>query len=220
MSLEKQIKDILKFSDLMGNEVGDQSKIDLYVDLLNEEFNAQSEFRQSLRAGDKIGVRDGLADIFVVGVQLAYIGGGEDIAESIEELSVRENKGSEYDICVKAMFDHLAEILNLNSSDSIFDLSEDAIYLLAGVNIYADKYDINLAEDLGAVMKSNFSKFCVTDSQLSTSLIKWDNHGVKAEGRETGDSDYPYSIHAAEDSKKYPKGKLLKPVGFKEPLFL
>ena len=212
-TLAPQIADILKFSELMGNKVGDQSKIDLYVDLLNEEFNGQGEFRQSLRAGDKIGVRDGLADIFVVAVLHAHLCGYHFTDDSLTNSEIIKNSIQGMYV-TSNFFQKLSEILHENAS-GINDTS-NTVVLLAQCSFIAGD---NFAADLDAVMKSNFSKFCKSNYDAVQSSDMWHHKGVNCEYRETGDEDYPYSIHAAEDTKQYPKGKLLKPIGFKEPVF-
>lgn len=80
-------------------------------------------------------------------------------------------------------------------------------------------FDANV--DMKAVFDSNYSKLCATQEQLDASIAKYAAIGVEVLGQGTLPEA---SIISAKDQTVdgvfYPKGKFLKGVGFKKPVFI
>ena len=82
---------------------------------------------------------------------------------------------------------------------------------------YAISNNIPLKEDLQAVNKSNFSKFCKTPEEVQATIKKYAN--VSVYFKETGDTEYPFAVYADENTAFAPAGKLLKSINYQEPVF-
>ena len=211
-NLDKQVKQVLRLSSLMGNEINNQSHIDLYVDLLNEGFNGIGKFRLSLRSGDKIGIRHGLADIWIVAVQLAHLSG---YSIAISERSFKKgsiNHG--HDISAEHLFDYLSQILHYNADSPYHAVSSEVVLLITELSRFATDHDIDQAADLDEVIRSDLSKFCKTREEAESSVDAWDSRGMFAEIRETGDDEYPYSLHS-KNNWSITEGRIMQPINFK-----
>jgi len=71
------------------------------------------------------------------------------------------------------------------------------------------------------VLAANLSKLCVSAEEASDTFGFYENMGVECEAMKIGDN--LYSVNCAKDvtidDKLYPKGKLLKNINWREPVF-
>lgn len=196
-----QLKKVVQFARLMGIEKGNQQHIDLYVDLLQEEFN---EFRLATRASDEIEIRDGLADIWVIAAQLNMLCGWQ--SNSFYRMVEFTEIGSG--------FEELSYVLSCNAKGI-----GPENYCVNDVVGWCEKYSkcngYNLVNDLDEVMRSNLSKFCDDELIMSESLDHWKSEGVNVYGKKIHGK---YAIYAGEgNGSDYPAGKLMKPLHYQKP---
>lgn len=85
---------------------------------------------------------------------------------------------------------------------------------LLGLEMAAAHADINLGAAFGIVHRSNMSKLCTRD-EIEATERKYDDLGVTVEFTEV--SDGMYACRSACDHPDYPRGKLLKSVGYQSP---
>lgn len=197
-----QLMKVARFAKLMQIEKGNQEHIDLYVDLLQEEFD---EFRKATRANDVIEIRDGLADIWVIATQLNMLCGW-----CFYDPEVRRGDAS-------AGFEFLSSILSCNCIGTRID-GCDISDIIKWCEIHSWLKGASLANDVDEVMRSNLSKFCKTTEELNESMNHWSNKFFNVVSKPTGDPQYPFAIYSAKgNGSDYPEGKLMKPLHYVKP---
>lgn len=203
--MKAQLDQIERFRRLRGAEVGDRKAISLYVDLLTEELT--DELRKAVRAQDRTLCRDGVADCFVVAAQLHALLGAAYYPPLTRGTSTTLFAGMQL----------LAEIQFEDATDDKLDddITGYTESFLSWCARWAKESSINLAADVDAVMKSNFSKFHTTEVSALHHIAKLDTQGAPAEFRE---AEGLYGVYAM-GCNKYPAGKLLKPDHYQGPVF-
>ena len=206
--LQVELNRVVEFNKLMGREVGNREHLFLQSQLLVQE--GIKELSEAVYKQDRLKLRDALADTAVVAMGGVYISGGSSKAKTLNGFLGFIYKSIA--VCVESVAD---ESLNPDY------MADDFYDVIHWVKAYSKSNDIDIADDLRAVNDSNLSKFCKSPQEATETMLKYQREfGVPSEYRQTGNEDYPFAVYSTETVGDFTKGKLLKSVNYKSPVFL
>ena len=210
--LKTELDRAMEFNALLGQEVGNRDAIYLQSALLVEE--GIKELSDAIYKQDRLLLRDALADTAVIcagGVRLC----GYDLSSEIANQSVScVCNSADYVFIFSAEL--VCHTLNNSKLDVISDDYESVIYELMD---YSKTAGVDLAADLKSVNDSNLSKFCATLSEASDTVDWYLEHTqITPEIRKL--SGKRFAVYARETCGDTPKGKLLKSINYKKPVFI
>lgn len=209
--LQREIERVCEFNRIMGREIGNREQLYLQSVLLIQE--GITELSEAIYKKDRMLLRNAVADTAVIAIGGAYICGFS------ERIAV------EYNItCYPGLLETVAYCVacsaEVRSGFGISDVGIEYAGLIDYIAGYAEAESIDLAEDLKAVNDSNFSKFCCDEAEAMATISHYHNvHGVSAEYKQTGNAAYPIAVYSAKTKGDFIKGKLLKSINYKAPIF-
>ena len=188
--LKPQLDDIIRFNQLMGREVGNPAHIQLQRDLLRSELE---EWRDAEIVVDQV---DGMCDAIVC----AY--GGLYLLSEFDPFRLLVGYAEFYE------HDSLSFSDMLSSTMLPFPICFAVQSALdADVDIYRALHEVN---------QSNFSKFC-TSTEIKPTIDKYQALGVTLRFEQIEEGLSAAYVESSTDAVKYPVGKLMKSVGYREP---
>lgn len=207
--------EVIRFNEMMGNDVTDKDLIPTYKHLVHEEFFSDGEFLDSYRKEDLVGICDGIIDLIYVAVYYANLNGHflED-GEFLREHLPKEADMQKVSSIVKDMEFAIKENLPYYTLTGLMKLIHNTFV--------SEVFDIKGA--FNEIRESNLSKYCLA----SETDIEGELAHIKSVGRYSGlsveeiesDGVIYLAFKALRDNKNdvdFSKPKLIKTRNFKEP---
>lgn len=119
---------------------------------------------------------------------------------------------------IQEEFEELVEAVRTKNLTELRDATSDVLVTTYGM---AHRVGFDADKDMDEVHNSNMSKFCHTTDEAARTAQKYEMLGIDCMFRYLDDGAIAV-ISAANQTvsgKYYPKGKLLKSINFKEPVF-
>ena len=206
-----------------GNPKGDPAKLD-WQRITKQCSNIKSELRElrtACEAKHKADVRDALCDIKVFAMGGLHFMGQSDPAPVV--FSRGRYSAIDWDVLGLAnnylddLFNSLMKNLTCLDEESTWLISSILGWIVEAVSNIQAGIGADPDADMHAVIDGVLTRFCRDEAELQATKLKYDTLGVKyyVEGV------FPeVCLKSAEDQgDEYPKGKFLKSVGYRLPVF-
>lgn len=210
---QPEIEQIIRFNRLIGREQGNTEHILLQARMLEEE--ARNELLTAKTMLEKV---DALCDVFVFATGALWMSGQSpyDYIVNDTSIGVKPMIGQIYCNCGEVLGEAFCVTENKNHDSFVPDFSSGVIQSIVA---YANAHNIDLPAHLRSVNESNFSKFCLA-SELPETVDKYASLGVELDIREVENGLFGCYVKTSTNPDKYPIGKLMKCVNFREPVFV
>lgn len=119
---------------------------------------------------------------------------------------------------IKEEFEELERAIQERNLTELRDGTADVLVTTYGL---AHRAGFDADADMAEVHRSNMSKFCANIEEAIHTAVKYEKLGIRSNYKhhDTCIAVVSAANQIGTDSKSYPKGKLLKSVNFKEPVF-
>lgn len=119
---------------------------------------------------------------------------------------------------IQEEFEELVEAVKTKNLTELRDATSDVLVTTYGM---AHRVGFNADADMDEVQQSNMSKFCHNTDTAARTARKYEKLGIDCMFRymDDGVSAVVSAKNQTVGDKYYPKGKLLKSINFKEPIF-
>lgn len=119
---------------------------------------------------------------------------------------------------IKEEFEELIDAVTQHNITEVRDATADILVTTYGM---AHRAGFDADQDMQVVHQSNMSKFCITRDEAAETAMAYEKLGLNVTFRylKNGSTAVISAKDQSVNGKFYPKGKLLKSINFKEPIF-